>query len=391
MSRSLAFLAAALLLCAGCSGGSMPPAANMTATQSSMHAIAIGTSANTQPTCTFEGGARCHGKRDLAIPSVPNSSKLLPSQIAGYHPADLQSAYALPSASAGHGHTVAIVIPYDNPNAESDLAVYRAKFGLPACSSASGCLHKVNQTGAGKLPKADPGWAAESSIDVDMASAACPNCSIELVEANSDQTNDIVSALLEAVALKPTVISNSWSLTESQLMSAYLSFDAIFTHSGIPITAGSGDSGQSVSWPAADPTVIAVGGTSLMHTTNASGRNWTETAWALAGYGCSAYVSKPSWQVLSPCTTRGTADVSAVADPATGVAVYDTYGNVGGWAVYGGTSVSTPLVAGAIALAANPSEVTPAFLYQRAKAFNNLGSAYSAQTGLGSPNSTGAF
>ncbi len=400
MPRSLVLILAALCaLCAGCSNGTLSSGDPQDGTLSAMHAIPIGTSSPTPtpsassqlPGCASGAGAKCHGKQDKAIPPVANSASLLPAQIPGYHPADLQSAYNLPSASAGAHRSVAIVIPYDDPNAESDLAVYRSKFGLPACSKATGCFQKIGPNGTSKLPAANVNWAPESSIDVDMVSAACPNCSIVVVEANSDQPSDLATALLHAVALKPTVVSNSWSLTESQLMSLYQAYDSVFQHPGIPVVAGSGDAGQSVSWPAADASVIAVGGTSLMRGTSANGRAWIEKAWSSAGFGCSAYVAKPSWQALSPCSTRGTADISAVADPSTGVSVYDTYSGAGGWAVYGGTSVAAPIVAGGIALANDPSKITPALLYQHAAALNNLGPAYNPQTGLGSPNNTNGF
>src|SRR5690348_7415801 len=115
---------------------------------------------------------------------------------AGFGPADLRSAYALPGGTAGTGQTVAIVDAFDNPNAESDLAVYRAQFGLPDCSTANGCFTKVNQSGAAApLPAANAGWAAEISLDLQMVSAACPNCHLLLVEADSNFTNDLFAAV----------------------------------------------------------------------------------------------------------------------------------------------------------------------------------------------------
>ncbi len=77
----------------------------------------------------------------------------------GYHPLDMQSAYNLPSSTAGSGQSVAIVDAYDDPNAESDLGVYRSQFGLPACTTANGCFKKVNQSGGTKMPRANGGWA----------------------------------------------------------------------------------------------------------------------------------------------------------------------------------------------------------------------------------------
>src|ERR1041385_604612 len=113
----------------------------------------------------------------------------------GYGPADLQAAYALPSASAGSGKTFAIVDAFDAPTAASDLNTYRSTFHLPACTAANGCFRKVNQSGnASPLPRADGGWAQEISLDLDMASATCPNCKILLVEANSNAFTDLAAA-----------------------------------------------------------------------------------------------------------------------------------------------------------------------------------------------------
>src|SRR5581483_6193055 len=97
----------------------------------------------------------------------------------GYKPADLASAYNLPSGG-GKGQTVAIVDAFDDPNAEADLAVYRSTFGLPACTSSNGCFQKVNQFGQpSPLPSPPPAsqrnWVVEISLDVDMVSAGCPN------------------------------------------------------------------------------------------------------------------------------------------------------------------------------------------------------------------------
>ena len=135
---------------------------------------------------------------------------------AGYGPGDLQSAYALPSAAGGSGQTVAIVDAFDNPNAEADLAVYRAQFGLPPCTTANGCFSKVNQAGlASPLPTPDAGWAAEISLDVQMVSATCPNCRILLVEANSNLNTDLYPAVNTAVSLGAKFVSNSYGGSEN--------------------------------------------------------------------------------------------------------------------------------------------------------------------------------
>jgi len=127
----------------------------------------------------------------------------------GLAPADIASAYAL-SGDGGAGHTVAIVDAYDDPNAESDLATYRATYGLPPCTAANGCFHKLNQAGApGPYPDPDPGWSVEISLDLDAVSAACPQCSITLVEGDRADPASLAIAEDTAVALSATAVSNS--------------------------------------------------------------------------------------------------------------------------------------------------------------------------------------
>jgi subtilase family serine protease len=321
----------------------------------------------------------------------------------GLNPSDLRSAYNLPSTTAGSGQTVAIVDAYNDPNAESDLAVYRAQFGLAACTTANGCFKKVNQSGGTSYPSSDAGWSEEISLDLDMVSAICPNCHILLVEATSPTFANLGKAVNEAVALGANTVSNSYGGSESSSETSYASY---YNHSGHIITASSGDGGYGVEVPAAYNTVVAVGGTSLSKSSTT--RGWTETAWSGAGSGCSAYISKPSWQTDSGCTRRTVADVSAVADPNTGVSVYDTYGGVGGWLVFGGTSVSSPIIASVYALAGNASSVNAAStLYSHTSNLYDVTSGsngscggsylctakagYDGPTGLGTPNGTTAF
>jgi subtilase family serine protease len=344
----------------------------------------------------------------------PNKEPLAAAAPAGgYGPADLQSAYALPSGTAGAGQTVAIVDAFDDPKAESDLATYRSTYGLPACTTANGCFKKVNQSGTqGSYPSGDQGWAVEISLDLDMVSAACPQCHILLVEASSNANANLYAAVDTAARLGATEISNSYGGSES---SSDPSTNAHYNHPGIPITVSSGDSGYGVEYPAASPYVTAVGGTTLKKATNA--RGWSETAWSGAGSGCSAYEPKQSWQTDSGCAKRTVADVSAVADPNSGVNVYDSdcsglnrlLGNCfSGWGVVGGTSASAPIIASVYALAGNGASVTyGSFPYSHATALNDVTSGsngscggsylctsvagFDGPTGLGTPNGTGAF
>ncbi|AEW99702.1 S53 family peptidase [Streptantibioticus cattleyicolor] len=326
----------------------------------------------------------------------------------GYGPSDLLSAYNLP-ADGGAGQTIAIVDAQDDPNAESDLATYRSQYGLPACTSDNGCFTKVDQNGGTNYPSADSGWAGEISLDLDMVSAIAPEAHIILVEANSASMSDLGTSVNEAVSLGAGFVSNSYGGPEdpsdTQADSQY------FNHPGVVITASAGDSGYGVEYPAASPYVTAVGGTSL--TQDSSARGWSESVWGSqsggsgTGSGCSTVESKPSWQTDTGCSQRTVADVAAVADPATGVAVYDSYQSQG-WNVYGGTSASSPIIAAVYADAGTPSQGSnPAsFPYAHTSALNDVtsgsngscgtylctaGDGYDGPTGLGTPNGTAAF
>jgi len=319
----------------------------------------------------------------------------------GFNPPDIRSAYALTAASSG-GRTVAIVDAYDDPTAESDLGVYRSTFGLPACTTANGCFRKVNQGGGSRLPRTNAGWATEISLDLDMVSAACPDCKILLVEASSASFSNLGAAVNYA-ATQPGVvaISNSYGGSDSAPLAAY-------NHPGIAITASTGDSGYGVQSPASFDSVVAVGGTSLTKASTA--RGWSETAWSGAGSGCSTLNAKPSWQTtVTQCTGKANADVSAVADPNTGVSVYDTtaYNGATGWLVYGGTSVASPIIASVYALSGNTAGYPAAYTWTQTSALNDVitGSngtcptaiwctatnGWDGPTGLGTPNGTTGF
>ena len=347
----------------------------------------------------------------------------------GYGPVELESAYGLTGAATPTGATVAIVDAYDDPNVAADLAVYRSTFGLPACTAASGCFKKINEHGAAApLPAANYSWALEISLDVDMVSAACPGCHIVLVEASSNSMTDLGTAVNAAAATPGVVaISNSYGGSEDNTVT---SDDKYFNHPGIAVTASSGDGGYGVEYPASSPYVTGVGGTSLSKASNT--RGWTETAWSGAGSGCSKYEPKHSWQTDTGCANRTVSDVSAVADPNTGVAVYDTANSCGtgalcallislglatgsdGWVQVGGTSAASPIVASVWALAGNAATATTAstgaqYVYQHAGAttINDItsgsngscggsylctaGPGYDGPTGLGTPHGTGAF
>ncbi len=274
-------------------------------------------------------------------------------------PAYLQEAYDLTSLSqlAGSNVTVAIVDAYDDPNAESDLASYRAEFGLPPCTSANRCFTKLDENGGTSYPTTvDPHWELEISLDLDAVSAVCPNCNIDLVEANSDGWSDLGTAQATAAAQPGVdVISDSWdvALSSRNDVRNFMS-SGPYTFNGITTVAASGDAGypgaSTNDFPAALSSVTAAGGTSLEPASSSglpSVRGFTESAWSLAGSGCYA-THKPSWQTDQGCSGRSYSDISADADPDTGMQVYESDG--GGWLVAGGTSEAAPLIAGYYAL-----------------------------------------
>ncbi|GAA2038606.1 hypothetical protein GCM10009839_45270 [Catenulispora yoronensis] len=346
------------------------------------------------------GGPVCHALVRTDIRPLRADALRPDAAPSGYGPSSLRSAYNIASAAAsnGGGATVAVIELADDPNLESDLGTYRSQFGIPACTTANGCFRKVNLSGQqGPYPGPDPGWGTESSLDIDMVSAICPNCHILVVEAD-----DLDSAQNTAVSLGAHFISNSWGTGDN---SGDSGGDSDYNHAGVVDVASSGDDGYGVSFPATSRYVVAAGGTTLTQNSGMS-RGWAETAWSGAGAGCSSWETKPSWQHDTGCSRRTVSDISAVADPGTGVAVYDTYGE-GGWFVVGGTSVSSPIIASMYALAGAPTTAAAATIYANASSLNDVtsgsdgscnpaylctaGAGYDGPTGLGTPNGLGAF
>jgi subtilase family serine protease len=368
------------------------------------------------------GPIRCLSLIRTDIAAVPQAQ----AAHAGFGPADLISAYNLKNAIGNGGsQTVAIVDAYDYPTAEQDLAVYRKYYGLPPCTTANHCFRKVNQDGEqGNYPRYDPDWELEASLDLDMVSAICPRCHILFVEANSaDEANlvsspvgssDLGQAVDTAVNLGANEVSNSYGSVGPE--SDWTFFDHYYNHPGVAITVSSGDQGYGVAWPASSPYVTAVGGTSLVRAHNTA-RGWAETAWGGAtdpadgpGSGCSTFEPKPSWQKDAGCSKRSVADVAAVADPSTGVAIYNSDVVWGGWNVVGGTSVASPIIASVYALAGNAKSVVygsypyshPGRLFDVTQGQNfpetatctylcQAGKGYDGPTGLGTPNGVKAF
>lgn len=334
----------------------------------------------------------------------------------GYGPADLQSAYDLTTASGanGAGQRIYVIDAYDDPRAESDLRAYRSEYRLPACTTANGCFEKINQYGSTTpLPARDPGWASETSLDLDMVSAICPRCAITLIEANDDG-DSLYTAIKQANSRGGKFVSISWGGPEVGDENWYDT--RYFAPTGVVYSVATGDGGfqAGVMYPATSPNVVAVAGTSLRRASNP--RGWVERVWKTdpadaTVSGCSSSEPQPSWQSIIPngvCLQRAIADVAADADPATGVAVYQTYGG-NGWGVYGGTSAAAPMIAAIYALAGKPASTDwPASLPYKNRAqlhditVGNDGSCslalrctaatgWDGPTGVGTPNGTAAF
>ncbi len=284
------------------------------------------------PACTGsrQGMAQCDAMVNTSVrPDLPT----------GWGAMDLQSAYNLPSSTKGAGQIVAIVDAYDNPNVASDLAEYRTTYGLGTAN-----FTKYNQTGQqSNYPSANQGWALEIDLDVQMVSAACPKCTIYLIEANSNSFANLETAEAEAVTLGAHIVSNSYDGMGGN--------QSYYDTPGVVYTASAGDSGYGILDPADFGSVVAVGGTEL--STGGGRRGWTETVWPGSGAGCSSK-TKPGWQHDPGCSGRTGNDVSALAYLA---AEYDTYG-YSGWVEVQGTSISSPLIAAVFGLAGNATERT---------------------------------
>ena len=338
----------------------------------------------------------------LTNPS-PASSALSPSQVANLYS-------MAQSSSTADGQTIAIVDAYNDPNIQSDLAAFDAQYNLPAAS-----LTVLNQAGQkSSLPATDPGWSLEIALDVEWAHAAAPGAKIVLVEANSASVGDLMTAV-QTAAKSASVVSMSWGGSEFSGETAY---DSVFATPGVTFVAASGDSGGSggAQWPAVSPNVVGVGGTTLLSgltetAWSASGSSWS--GYSGSGGGGSAYEPVPAYQsaVLGAwAKQRSTPDVASLANPNSGLSVYNTVPGSGqtGWFQVGGTSAGAPLWAGVIAAAdqargkALGSSQTLSMLYSLAgntstyastfhdvtTGSNLAGSAtrgYDPVTGLGSP------
>jgi subtilase family serine protease len=285
---------------------------------------------------------------------------------------DIAAAYNLPK-TGGNGKVVALIDWADDASAESDLVSYRAQYGLPACTTANGCFKKVDQNGGTSYPAAvscagsQTASAGEASLDIEMASAACPDCHIVLIEAVDSSPQNLAAALQTAVTLGAAAISNSYGGPEQ---GGDAQMEPYYTHAGIIIAAATGDQGYGAGYPATSAGVIAVGGTNLVK--SGSSRGWAETVWndqsGGGGSGCSTGIAKPAWQKDPSCAMRMEADVSAAAEGTDGIA--EVCG--GQWLTVVGTSAATPIVAAALLVTGQGAGFTPAWVYSHTADFYDI-------------------
>ena len=302
-------------------------------------------------------GIRAHTNHMIRHPGELAST----ASPSGETPQSLRSVYNLPAT--GGSNVIAIVDAFDYPTAENDLNVFSTQFGLPPCTTANGCFKKV--FASGRKPRANCGWAQEAALDIEWAHAMAPNAKIVLVEAATNSFTNLFSAvdvatseILSAGGLGE--VSMSWGGSE---FSSEANNDFHFQHSGIVYFASSGDTGGVTIYPSVSPSVVSAGGTRVNR--DQAGNFVSETGWSGSGGGPSQFELKPGYQAGVANTDpnqRSSPDFSFDADPNTGVSVYDSTSCQGlsGWLVFGGTSVSSPSLAGIVNLAGHfyPDSVT---------------------------------
>ncbi|MEV8612590.1 hypothetical protein AB0383_32465 [Amycolatopsis sp. NPDC051373] len=386
--RALAVAAAlpvlAAMTVAGAPAEAAPGTSDITGLQAQIHDGTFLSDHGVRTACA----ASCQA---AVVTESPGSAKALSTTTpVGLGATDLARAYSLPAAGVGRNGTIAVISAGANTHLESDLAVYRKQYGLPACTTASGCLTITDFHGGppvrpgttDEFKESEEDWAVETSLDVDMASAACPACRITVVQTPDldatgeldpdEKAADYATAYQTAVRLG----ANAVRLSDIEVLDS-ATIDAPYSkalnHPGVPLFASIGDVGStdatavsgSVSasakskadtsfytWPADLPWAVGVGGTALKPV-DAARTKFTEQAWHNLGGECARTFPPAAGQPASITANcgghRASSDVAAIADPANGPAVYDTYAPFTGkpqhWIVSGGTSASSPFVA----------------------------------------------
>lgn len=288
----------------------------------------------------------------IHIKKMPEYMLKAPS---GFSPQQIKTAYGIDKiTNQGDGQIIAIVDAYDDPFAEYDLGIFSTQFNLPACTTANGCFKKIYDQ---VLPRSDAGWSSEIVLDIEWAHAIAPLAKIYLVEAKSDNPDDLYKAIQLAVNNGANIVSLSWGAPEGPWVQIF-NYDQYFKVPNVTFVTSSGDSGSGVLFPASSPYVISVGGTSLKVDPR-TGKRISETAWAGSSGGVSVIEPATDQQKAYPLPNnpqqkRGVPDVSFNADPNTGYSVYNSMPNPQGekgWLVIGGTSAAAPQWAALLALA----------------------------------------
>jgi subtilase family serine protease len=311
-----------------------------------------------------DAGLRAHTNTRIFFPDGIRAPSSTPP--VGYEtPASLACVYGFVTPVTGCNPTTVTAVPtggsklvlivdaYDDPTATNDLGVYSAQYGLPAPSSSN--FEVVYASGKKPSQDSSGGWELEESLDIEMAHAMAPNAKVVLVEAASDNTNDLLAA--EAVAAQMAAaagggeVSNSWGGGESKSESSY---ESDFVSPNTVFFASAGDSPGTI-FPSVLQNVVSAGGTSINR--NGSHNFVSQTTWSDGGGGKSEYIKIPSYQAAEAQVkkivkkARGTPDFAFDANPNTGVEVYDSTpyeGTVYDWIVVGGTSVASPALAASI-------------------------------------------
>jgi subtilase family serine protease len=301
-----------------------------------------------------------------------------------YAPAQLQAAYDMGPLYAqgltGAGTTIALVDSFGTPNAQAVLHTFDVEMGLPDPPS----FQVVQPAGPVTVDPNDPtqfGWAVEASLDIEYAHAMAPGAGILLVETPVAETEG-VAGLPEMIQSENYVIDNNLAQVVSQSFSAdeptfggigqILPLRSAFQNArahGVSMLAATGDFGatnpladgsccfafRNIGFPASDPLVTAVGGTEPFLHADGS-RTKPDRAAFFSGGGTSMFFATPSWQAgLFPQAGRGIPDISMAAfAPHGGTLVWigaDSNVASNGWYLVNGTSESSPLFAGVVAIA----------------------------------------
>ena len=272
---------------------------------------------------------------------------LIPPTVAGCNPNR-----AVTNVTTG-SRSIAIVDAYHYPRAQTDLTIFSQQFGLPVPSAAN--FKVVYAAGVQPPDGTLTGWDLEAALDLDMAHGLAPKAKLYFVEAASPANNDMFQAVAKAASLVAAdgggEVSMSWGTGE---FPAEAFNDPGMTTRKVVYLAASGDA-PGTSYPCVSPNVICVGGTGNSRNV-ITGAFQGNVAWSDTGGGISQYEARPAYQnAISGIvhTKRGVPDISATADPRTGVWVYiaawaGTCGLNSGWCIVGGTSAATPIMAAII-------------------------------------------